>query len=53
MVEKNRYIERFKTLYEETTGSAISDDAALEYFEKLIALVDAIYKPKTHDFYGQ
>lgn len=41
-VEKTKYIERFKTLYEMKKGTTISDEMALEYFEKLVCLVGAV-----------
>lgn len=42
MVEKEKYIKRFKVLYEIKNGTTISDEMALEYFQKLICLVGAV-----------
>ena len=42
MVEKEKYIKRFKSLYEIKNGTTISDEMALEYFEKLVCLVSAV-----------
>lgn len=42
MVVKEKYIKRFKTLYEIKNGTTISDEMALEYFQKLICLVGVI-----------
>lgn len=45
MVNKDKYVQRFKELYERKTGKKISDLEALEYFEKLVVLTQTIYKP--------
>ena len=45
MVAKEKYITKFKELYMQKNGKEISDDFAMEYFEKLIMLVRAIYRP--------
>ncbi len=42
MVDKTKYIERFKKLYELKNGAQISDALAIEYFEKLVCLVFAV-----------
>ncbi len=42
MVEKEKYIKRFKALYEIKNRTTISDEMALEYFEKLVCLVGSI-----------
>lgn len=39
------YIQKLKNIYLEKTGQKISDQLALELFNQLIALVEAIYKP--------
>ncbi len=44
MVDKQKYLKRFKDLHEAKTGEVLSDDAALEYFEQLIALVEVVYE---------
>jgi len=44
-VDKEKYIKRFKTLYKRKTGKNISDGVALARFEKLTALVKAVYVP--------
>lgn len=45
MVDKEKYIIKFKELYLQKNNQEISDDFAMEYFEKLIMLVHTIYKP--------
>lgn len=55
MIDKKKYIEKLKVLHQKKTGVWLSDDVALEYFEKLVALVGTITShitPKmviTHD----
>lgn len=43
MVDKRKYLYQLMALYEEKTGEVLSEEYALEYFEKLTALVAAIY----------
>ena len=45
MVDKEKYIKKFKELYAQKNGLIISDQIALGYFENLINLVEIIYKP--------
>jgi hypothetical protein len=45
MEDKLLYIKKFKEMYQLKTGLVISDELANEYFEKLILLVEKIYKP--------
>lgn len=45
MVDKEKYIIKFKELYRQKNNQEISDDFAMEYFEGLITLVRAVYKP--------
>lgn len=45
MVDKTKYIQRFKEIYKSKTGQDLDDALALEYFENLIALVSNIYVP--------
>jgi hypothetical protein len=42
MVDKEPHLQRFKELYRRKNGRDIPDDLALEYFEKLITLVETI-----------
>ena len=42
MVDKVKYLERFKKLYEQKNHTTLSDELALEYFEKLVCLVGAV-----------
>jgi len=42
MVDKELYLQRFRELYRKKNGKDISDDLAMECFEKLISLVGAI-----------
>lgn len=42
MVDKAKYIERFKKLHELKNGKTLSDELAFEYFEKLVCLVGAV-----------
>jgi hypothetical protein len=44
MVDKTKYVNRFKDLYRQKNDVELSDSLALEYFEKLVTLVDAVYK---------
>lgn len=44
-MSKEEYIKRFKYLYRSKNGIDLTDQEALEYFEKLISLVNAIYQP--------
>ena len=53
MVEKTPYIERIKQLHLIKTGAAFSDAEAAEVFEKLIALVSAVYQPIPAASHGQ
>ena len=43
MVNKEKYIEKFKILHKEKTGQEISDLEASMHFENLITLVRAVY----------
>jgi len=45
MDDKEKYIKRFKQLYEGKNNTVISEELALEYFEKLLVLVNAVYRP--------
>lgn len=45
MVDKEKYVRRFADLYKEKTGQDLSDAEALDLFEKLVTLVNAIYTP--------
>jgi hypothetical protein len=45
MADKQIYIQRIKEIYKAKTGQQLNDTEAFEYFEKLIALVETIYKP--------
>jgi len=42
MVEKGKYIKRFKDLYELKNKTILSNELALQYFENLIVLVETI-----------
>ncbi len=42
MVDKTKYIQKFKDLYEAKTGIEISDSEALMGFEQLVCLVEAV-----------
>ena len=42
---KLKYVERYKEIYKRKTGREISDLEALEQFDKLTTLVEAVYKP--------
>ena len=43
MVEQS-WLKKFQELYAQKAGKVISDADALEYFEALIRLVEAIYE---------
>ncbi len=45
MTDKQKYLERFKSLYKVKTGKDLSDSDAMNYFEQLVALVTIIHKP--------
>lgn len=45
MVEKEKYIERVKKLHFLKKGVQLSDSEASDCFEKLVALVSAVYQP--------
>jgi hypothetical protein len=45
MLDKKVYLAKFKEIYERKNNVVISDELALEYFEKLIVLVQATYQP--------
>lgn|GEM_PF-2159032 len=45
MNARAEYIKQFKELYRQKTGTVICDTEAVEYFEKLVALVGTIYRP--------
>ena len=45
MINKDKYIQRFIAVFEQKTGNKISPIEALDYFEKLIVLTNAIYQP--------
>jgi hypothetical protein len=42
MLSKENYIKRFREIYKSKTGEEISEALALEYFEKLIVLVETL-----------
>lgn len=45
MVDKGKYISRYKALHKRDYNEDISDALALEYFENLVSLVRAVYQP--------
>lgn len=45
MVDKTVYVQRLKVLFQQKTGILISDAEALVLFERLVALVEAVYSP--------
>jgi len=58
LVDKSKYIERLKKLYKAKNKTTLSEESALEYFEKLICLVETITShikaidviiPKSHE----
>lgn len=51
MSQKEKYIQRFKKLYKQKEGKDLSDQEALEHFEKLIVLVEAVYQPLSRKFF--
>lgn len=42
---KETYLLKFKKLYREKEGKDLTDQEALVHFEKLVALVSAVYRP--------
>lgn len=53
MVDKEKYIIKFKELYRQKNDQEISDNFAMEYFERLITLVRAVYKPLPRQDYKE
>ena len=51
MIGKEKYIQKFKELYKQKEGQDISDQEALEYLERLLTLVEAVYKPLPRKFF--
>ena len=49
---KAKYILKFKELYRKKEGKDITDQEALEHFEKLTVLVSAIYQPIPKSFFA-
>jgi hypothetical protein len=45
MSNKEKYIKKFKEIYQRKNGVVISDEIALKYFESLISLVKIVYQP--------
>lgn len=46
-------LEKYKTIYQNKFGKAISDQEVLEQAAKLITLVKAVYKPMTKEEFKQ
>lgn len=42
---KAKYAQKFKEIHKQQTGQDLSDTEALGYFEDLISLVKAVYRP--------
>ena len=42
MVDKNEYINKFREMYNRKTGEDLPESLALEYFEKLVVLVETL-----------
>ncbi len=54
MVDKIAYIAKFKELYlQKNPRKEISDQEALDYFEKLVTLVKNTYQPLIKKSYGK
>mgnify|MGYP000901141561 CR=1 FL=1 len=45
MVDKAKYIKRYKELHRKNTGIELTDQEAFDYLEKLSTLVKAVYQP--------
>ena len=45
MEAREKYLERYKALHKQKTGEELSNQAALEHFNKLITLVRKTYRP--------
>jgi hypothetical protein len=45
VLDKTKYIKKYKELHKQKTGHEISDQEALNMFEQLTNLVVVIYKP--------
>jgi len=44
MDKKREYVYQLMLLHEEKTGEVLTEDQALEHFEQLVALVEAVYE---------
>jgi hypothetical protein len=45
MLDKENHIKRYKELYKKKEGIDLTDQEALEHFEKLIRIVNVVYQP--------
>ena len=45
MIDKQKYIQKLKVIYETKTNKTLSDEKALNLFENLVSLVAAIHQP--------
>ena len=43
---EEKYLQKFKALYQETHHQELSDTEALGYFRDLVTLVRAVYRPR-------
>jgi hypothetical protein len=53
MVDKTKYIQQVKNIYEKKTGKTLSDVEALNIFENLVTLVSAVYQPISKEFFQE
>lgn len=49
MVYTDKYIIKFKEIYEKKTGHTLTDQEALDYFTHLVNLTKVIYQPIISD----
>lgn len=51
MIDKDKYIQKYKEIHYKKTGQNLSDIEASAQFEKLILLVSTVYQPIINNVY--
>lgn len=49
MIDKTPYISQLKQLYLEKYHEVLSDELAYEYFDRMVTLIECIYRPIPHE----
>lgn len=52
-MKKQEYIQRFRDLYKKNEGKDLTDQEAIEHFEKLVVLVGAVYQSIPKKFFEE